>query len=64
MVKKAAIKNKAVFYSDRIYVNDDFTKSVMSKRKGPLEEQKKQKQRGQKAWLSYDELRYVENAYV
>ena len=64
MVKKAAIKNKPVFYNDRMYVNDDYTKIVMAKRKVLLEEQRRRKQRGQKAWISYDELRYVDNNFV
>ena len=41
-----------------MYLNDDYTKIVMAKRKVQLEEQKKRKQRGQKAWLSYDHGKY------
>ena len=63
-VRKTAIKKKPHFYETRIYVNEDFTASVMKKRRVLLQEQKIKRQNGNKAWVQHDELRYVENGFV
>ena len=60
-VRVAATKKKPKFGESPLFISEDFTVSVMARRRKLVPLMKEKREAGLRAWLSYDKLRYIQD---